>query len=75
MHLEFGIFQEVNRRAGQSEADAFAEGHAPLTTHLFARGDPYLDSDVVFGTNAPPANHGTSAWTPTPANDSCRSRA
>jgi protocatechuate 3,4-dioxygenase beta subunit len=27
-----------------------AEGHAPLTTHLFASGDPYLDSDVVFGT-------------------------
>jgi catechol 1,2-dioxygenase len=27
-----------------------AEGHAPLTTHLFAKGDPYLDSDVVFGT-------------------------
>jgi catechol 1,2-dioxygenase len=27
-----------------------ADGHALLTTHLFARGDPYLDSDVVFGT-------------------------
>jgi hydroxyquinol 1,2-dioxygenase len=27
-----------------------ADGHAPLTTHLFARGDPYLGSDVVFGT-------------------------
>jgi catechol 1,2-dioxygenase len=27
-----------------------AEGHAPLTTHLFAKGDPYLASDVVFGT-------------------------
>jgi catechol 1,2-dioxygenase len=27
-----------------------APGHAPLTTHLFVRGDPYLESDAVFGT-------------------------
>jgi hydroxyquinol 1,2-dioxygenase len=27
-----------------------AEGFAPLTTHLFVKGDPYLDSDAVFGT-------------------------
>jgi hydroxyquinol 1,2-dioxygenase len=27
-----------------------ADGHQPLTTHLFAKGDPYLDSDAVFGT-------------------------
>jgi protocatechuate 3,4-dioxygenase beta subunit len=27
-----------------------AEGFAPLTTHLFVSGDPYLDSDAVFGT-------------------------
>ncbi len=27
-----------------------AEGYAPLTTHLFVAGDPYLDSDAVFGT-------------------------
>jgi hydroxyquinol 1,2-dioxygenase len=26
-----------------------AEGHEPLVTHLFREGDPYLDSDVVFG--------------------------
>lgn len=25
-----------------------APGHAPLTTHLFVKGDPYLDSDAVF---------------------------
>jgi hydroxyquinol 1,2-dioxygenase len=25
-----------------------AEGYAPLTTHLFVRGDRYLDSDAVF---------------------------
>jgi catechol 1,2-dioxygenase len=27
-----------------------ADGHASLTTHLFARGDQYLSSDAVFGT-------------------------
>ncbi len=27
-----------------------AEGFASLTTHLFVKGDPYLDSDAVFGT-------------------------
>lgn len=27
-----------------------APGFAPLTTHLFVKGDPYLDSDAVFGT-------------------------
>jgi hydroxyquinol 1,2-dioxygenase len=26
-----------------------AEGHEPLVTHLFRSGDPYLESDVVFG--------------------------
>ena len=26
-----------------------AEGHAPVVTHLFVRGDPYIDSDAVFG--------------------------
>ena len=26
-----------------------ADGYAPVTTHLFAAGDPYIDSDVVFG--------------------------
>jgi protocatechuate 3,4-dioxygenase beta subunit len=27
-----------------------AQGFASLTTHLFVSGDPYLDSDAVFGT-------------------------
>lgn len=27
-----------------------AKGFAPVTTHLFVKGDPYLDSDAVFGT-------------------------
>jgi len=26
-----------------------AEGHQPVTTELFVEGDPYLDSDAVFG--------------------------
>ncbi|CAN5318381.1 intradiol ring-cleavage dioxygenase [soil metagenome] len=26
-----------------------APGHEPLVTHVFIEGDPYLDSDVVFG--------------------------
>jgi protocatechuate 3,4-dioxygenase beta subunit len=26
-----------------------APGHRPVTTHLFAAGDPYIDSDAVFG--------------------------
>lgn len=26
-----------------------ADGYVPVTTHLFARGDPYLSSDAVFG--------------------------
>ena len=26
-----------------------ADGYEPLTTHIFRAGDPYLDSDVVFG--------------------------
>jgi protocatechuate 3,4-dioxygenase beta subunit len=39
-----------------------ADGHQPLTTQLFSAGDPYLDSDSVFGTkpslivNYQPAN-------------------
>ena len=27
-----------------------ANGFAPVTTHLFVKGDQYLDSDAVFGT-------------------------
>jgi protocatechuate 3,4-dioxygenase beta subunit len=27
-----------------------ADGFMPVTTHLFVKGDPYLDSDAVFGT-------------------------
>ncbi|WP_033288653.1 dioxygenase [Amycolatopsis jejuensis] len=28
---------------------AGAEGHFPVTTHVFVEGSPYLDSDAVFG--------------------------
>ena len=28
---------------------AEADGHAPLTTHVFVAGSPYLESDTVFG--------------------------
>lgn len=28
---------------------AEADGHVPLTTHVFVEGSPYLDSDTVFG--------------------------
>jgi hydroxyquinol 1,2-dioxygenase len=28
------------------------DGFRPLTTHLFVAGDPYLDSDAVFGVKA-----------------------
>jgi protocatechuate 3,4-dioxygenase beta subunit len=27
-----------------------ADGFVPVTTHLFVKGDQYLDSDAVFGT-------------------------
>ncbi|MEQ8348977.1 MAG: intradiol ring-cleavage dioxygenase [Sneathiellaceae bacterium] len=30
-----------------------AEGYEPVTTHLFTDGDPYIDSDVVFGVKSP----------------------
>lgn len=26
-----------------------ADGYAPLTTHVFVAGDPFLDTDAVFG--------------------------
>ena len=26
-----------------------ADGFDPITTHIFLKGDPYLDSDAVFG--------------------------
>jgi hydroxyquinol 1,2-dioxygenase len=36
-------------RPGHIHMKVYAEGFAPLTTHLFAADSPYLDSDAVFG--------------------------
>ncbi len=36
-------------RPGHIHMMVYAEGFAPLTTHLFAADSPYLDSDAVFG--------------------------
>lgn len=30
-----------------------APGYEPVTTHLFTEGDPYIESDVVFGVKTP----------------------
>jgi hydroxyquinol 1,2-dioxygenase len=36
-------------RPGHIHMIVSAPGHAPITTHLFAAGSPYIDSDAVFG--------------------------
>lgn len=36
-------------RPGHIHMKVAAEGHAPVTTHLFVAGSPYIDSDAVFG--------------------------
>ncbi len=36
-------------RPGHIHMKVYADGFAPLTTHLFAADSPYLDSDAVFG--------------------------
>lgn len=36
-------------RPGHIHLKVSADGHVPLTTHLFARGGRYLDCDAVFG--------------------------
>jgi len=36
-------------RPGHIHAMVYAEGHVPVTTHLFPSDSPFLDSDVVFG--------------------------
>ncbi len=36
-------------RPGHIHFKVSADGHVPLTTHLFPRGARYLDSDAVFG--------------------------
>jgi len=36
-------------RPGHIHMMVSAEGHVPLTTHIFVAGSPYIDEDVVFG--------------------------
>ena len=36
-------------RPGHIHMKVGAEGHVPLTTHLFVANSPYIDSDAVFG--------------------------
>lgn len=36
-------------RPGHIHMKVSAEGHVPLTTHLFVANSPYIDSDAVFG--------------------------
>jgi hydroxyquinol 1,2-dioxygenase len=36
-------------RPGHIHMMVAADGHVPLTTHLFVAGSPYIDEDVVFG--------------------------
>lgn len=36
-------------RPGHIHMMISAEGHVPLTTHLFVAGSPYIDQDAVFG--------------------------
>ena len=36
-------------RPGHIHMIVSAPGHHPITTHLFAAGSPYIDSDAVFG--------------------------
>ncbi|WUH99352.1 hypothetical protein OHR68_38585 [Spirillospora sp. NBC_00431] len=47
-----GRFLEATRRHLYRPAHIHlivrAEGHTPLTTHIFVAGSPYLDSDAVF---------------------------
>jgi hydroxyquinol 1,2-dioxygenase len=36
-------------RPGHIHMMVSADGHVPLTTHIFVAGSPYIDDDVVFG--------------------------
>jgi hydroxyquinol 1,2-dioxygenase len=36
-------------RPGHIHMKVSAPGHSTITTHLFAAGSPYIDSDAVFG--------------------------
>lgn len=47
-----GMLRKMNRHAyrpAHLHTIVSATGYEPVTTHLFVNGDPYLDSDAVFG--------------------------
>ena len=47
-----GMIERMGRdpnRPGHIHMIVSAEGHVPITTHLFVANSPYLDTDVVFG--------------------------
>lgn len=47
-----GMLRKMNRHAyrpAHLHTIVSARGYEPVTTHLFVKGDPYLDSDAVFG--------------------------
>ena len=46
------MLRSTNRninRPGHIHMMVSAEGHVPLTTHIFVAGSPFIDEDVVFG--------------------------
>ncbi|MBI3369195.1 MAG: hydroxyquinol 1,2-dioxygenase [Burkholderiales bacterium] len=45
----FRLMGRHPNRPGHIHMMVYADGHVPLTTHLFAADSPYLDSDAVFG--------------------------
>jgi hydroxyquinol 1,2-dioxygenase len=47
-----GMLNKMNRHAyrpAHIHTIVSAPGYEPVTTHIFVKGDPYLDSDAVFG--------------------------
>ncbi len=47
--IMLGLMGRHPMRPGHIHLKVSADGHVPLTTHLFVRGDRYLQSDAVFG--------------------------
>jgi catechol 1,2-dioxygenase len=43
------LVERSNMRAAHIHAIVSAPGHRSVTTHIFVPGNPYLDSDAVFG--------------------------
>jgi hypothetical protein len=42
------LVSAINHRRSAGATQISAPGHETLVTHVFAEGDPYLDSDAVF---------------------------